>query len=138
MTTAGQIGELLMETEFVDQQAKRPSWLNQSIASARLSTCFAPRRRFASSCDDVFLHEATVTVAEGPAFVFVAVDHSAEPFAIKMYCHWALHVDLNDVSTIGRFLRQVDAYVNGEYRPVQEPWGATMELGLRISPPAIK
>ena len=30
-----------------------------------------------------------------------------------MYCHWALHVDLNDVSTIGRFLQQVDAYVNG-------------------------
>ena len=36
-----------------------------------------------------------------------------QPFAIKMYCHWALHVDLNDVSTIGRFLQQVDAYVNG-------------------------
>ena len=36
-----------------------------------------------------------------------------QPFAIKMYCHWALHVDLNGVSTIGRFLQEVDEYVNG-------------------------
>jgi hypothetical protein len=35
------------------------------------------------------------------------------PFALNMYCHWALHVELSGKDTITRFLQQVDDYVNG-------------------------
>jgi hypothetical protein len=35
------------------------------------------------------------------------------PFALNMYCHWALHVDLTGKDTITPFLKQVDDYVNG-------------------------
>jgi len=35
------------------------------------------------------------------------------PFALNMYCHWALHVDLNGKDTIEPFLQQVDAHVDG-------------------------
>jgi hypothetical protein len=35
------------------------------------------------------------------------------PFALNMYCHWALHVDLHGKGTITPFLQQVDAYVHG-------------------------
>ena len=35
------------------------------------------------------------------------------PFALNMYCHWALHVDLHGQDTVAHFLRQVDDYVNG-------------------------
>lgn len=35
------------------------------------------------------------------------------PFALNMYCHWALHVALHGKDTITRFLRQVDDYVHG-------------------------
>ena len=34
------------------------------------------------------------------------------PFALNMYCHWALHVDLNCKGTISSFLKQVDDYVD--------------------------
>lgn len=36
------------------------------------------------------------------------------PFALNMYCHWALHVDLHGKDTISPFLKQVDHYVNGK------------------------
>lgn len=35
------------------------------------------------------------------------------PFALNMYCHWALHVDLHGRETIMPFLKRVDSYVNG-------------------------
>ena len=35
------------------------------------------------------------------------------PFALNMYAHWALHVDLHGLDTIGPFLQQVDDYVDG-------------------------
>ena len=35
------------------------------------------------------------------------------PFALNMYCHWALHVDLHGRDTVTPFLRQVDNYVHG-------------------------
>lgn len=41
----------------------------------------------------------------------VAADE--RPFALNMYCHWALHVDLHGKDTIKRFLVQVDDYVQG-------------------------
>ena len=37
----------------------------------------------------------------------------ARPFALNMYCHWALHVDLSGTDTIMPFLQQIDAYVDG-------------------------
>ena len=36
------------------------------------------------------------------------------PFALNMYCHWALHVDLHGKDTISPFLKQVDDYVHGK------------------------
>jgi hypothetical protein len=33
------------------------------------------------------------------------------PFALKIYCHWALHVDLDKPGTTSPFLKQVDEYV---------------------------
>jgi len=33
------------------------------------------------------------------------------PFALKMYCHWALHVDLTNPGTTERFLGQIDNFV---------------------------
>jgi hypothetical protein len=33
------------------------------------------------------------------------------PFALNMYCHWALHVDLHGSDTILPFLQRVDAFV---------------------------
>jgi hypothetical protein len=33
------------------------------------------------------------------------------PFALKMYCHWALHVDLTNPGTTGPFLERVDRFV---------------------------
>jgi len=33
------------------------------------------------------------------------------PFALKMYCHWALHIDLTHPSTTEPFLRRVDKLV---------------------------
>jgi hypothetical protein len=35
------------------------------------------------------------------------------PFALNMYCNWALHVALTGKDTITPFLQQVDDYVNG-------------------------
>lgn len=35
------------------------------------------------------------------------------PFALNMYCHWALHVDLHGKDTVALFLRQVDDYAHG-------------------------
>jgi hypothetical protein len=35
------------------------------------------------------------------------------PFALKMHCHWALHVDLDFKNTVTPFLQQVDDYVHG-------------------------
>lgn len=35
------------------------------------------------------------------------------PFALNMYCHWALHVELHGKDTITPFLQQVDDYVHG-------------------------
>lgn len=34
-----------------------------------------------------------------------------EPFALKLYCHWALHVDLDHPKTTRPFLEQVEKYV---------------------------
>lgn len=34
-----------------------------------------------------------------------------EPFALRMYCHWALHVDLTHANTTLQFLTRVEAYV---------------------------
>ena len=36
------------------------------------------------------------------------------PFALKMYCHWALHVALDHPKTTSPFLKQVDDYVHGK------------------------
>ena len=33
------------------------------------------------------------------------------PFALKMYCHWALHVELTKPGTTGQFLARVDRFV---------------------------
>lgn len=38
-------------------------------------------------------------------------DSQPEPFALRMYCHWALHVDLDRWQTTRRFLLAVDSYV---------------------------
>ena len=38
---------------------------------------------------------------------------SRRPFALNMYCHWAVHVDLHGKDTIAIFLKQLDAYVDG-------------------------
>ncbi len=35
------------------------------------------------------------------------------PFALNLYCAWALHVDLHGLDTVGPFFQQVDAYVDG-------------------------
>ena len=35
------------------------------------------------------------------------------PFALNMYCHWALHVELHGKDTITPFLQEIDAYVDG-------------------------
>jgi hypothetical protein len=35
------------------------------------------------------------------------------PFALNMYCHWALHVSLHGTDTITPFLQQVDDYLHG-------------------------
>jgi len=32
------------------------------------------------------------------------------PFAFKLYCHWALHIDLDHPRTTLPFLRRVDAF----------------------------
>ena len=34
-----------------------------------------------------------------------------KPFALLMYCHWALHVDLTRSTTTAPFLRAIDSYV---------------------------
>jgi len=36
---------------------------------------------------------------------------SPEPFALRMYCHWALHVDLTRPNTTKHFLEKVDSFV---------------------------
>src|SRR5216683_2758548 len=41
------------------------------------------------------------------------VPASERPFALNMYCHWALHIDLHGRDTIKPFLKQVDAFVDG-------------------------
>src|SRR6266478_3404586 len=33
------------------------------------------------------------------------------PFALRLYCHWALHVDLLYTSTTTHFLEKIDNYV---------------------------
>ena len=38
-------------------------------------------------------------------------DLEIEPFALRMYCHWALHVDLDRWNTTKQFLLAVDSYV---------------------------
>src|SRR5712692_5589567 len=35
------------------------------------------------------------------------------PFTLKLYCHWALHVDLDNPGTTLPFLERVEAYVEG-------------------------
>jgi len=35
------------------------------------------------------------------------------PFALKLYCHWALHVDLDNPNTTLPFLERVETYVEG-------------------------
>src|SRR5690349_16093577 len=35
------------------------------------------------------------------------------PFALNMYCHWALHVELHGRDTILPFLQRVDTYIDG-------------------------
>jgi hypothetical protein len=34
------------------------------------------------------------------------------PFALKMYCHWALHIDLTNAGTTGALLGRIDDFVN--------------------------
>ena len=36
------------------------------------------------------------------------------PFALLMYCHWAVHVDLNYSNTILHFLEKVDSFVRNQ------------------------
>jgi hypothetical protein len=36
------------------------------------------------------------------------------PFALNMYCHWALHIDLHGRDTITPFLQRVDEFVHGK------------------------
>jgi hypothetical protein len=36
----------------------------------------------------------------------------ARPFALNMYCHWALHVNLHGKDTVWPFLQQIDAFVD--------------------------
>lgn len=36
------------------------------------------------------------------------------PFALRLYCHWALHVDLTHSATTLPFLKRVDAYIDGK------------------------
>jgi hypothetical protein len=45
--------------------------------------------------------------------LFEKTPASDRPFALNMYCHWALHVDLTGPDTVLPFLRQVDAYIHG-------------------------
>ncbi len=35
-----------------------------------------------------------------------------KPFALWMYCHWALHVNLSNTNTTQHFLEQIDTYVS--------------------------
>ena len=35
------------------------------------------------------------------------------PFALNMYCHWALHIDLSGTGTIMAFLTRLDEFVDG-------------------------
>jgi hypothetical protein len=44
------------------------------------------------------------------------LDPKDRPFALVMYCHWALHVDLNKPGTILPFLKRVDAYFDRYFR----------------------
>ena len=37
------------------------------------------------------------------------------PFTLKLYCHWALHVDLDNKTTTLPFLERVDKYVAGYF-----------------------
>jgi hypothetical protein len=37
------------------------------------------------------------------------------PFALKLYCHWAPHVDLTHTGTTLPFLKKVDGFVAGAY-----------------------
>lgn len=40
------------------------------------------------------------------------------PFALKIYCHWALHVDLTNPGTTGEFMEGVDRFVESALRAV--------------------
>lgn len=42
---------------------------------------------------------------------------SATPFALRLYCHWALHVDLSYPSTTLAFLDRVDGFVFNRLNP---------------------
>jgi hypothetical protein len=35
-----------------------------------------------------------------------------KPFALWMYCHWALHVNLSNTNTTKHFLEQIDTYIS--------------------------
>ena len=42
-----------------------------------------------------------------------SIPANQRPWALNMYCHWALHVDLHGENTIRSFLEQVDTFVRG-------------------------
>jgi hypothetical protein len=46
--------------------------------------------------------------------------HRPKPFALKMYCHWALHINLTNPNTTGEFLRRVDQFVQKTIHPYAE------------------
>jgi len=41
---------------------------------------------------------------------------SENPFALKLYCHWALHVKLSNPKTTREFLERIDAYADSFLR----------------------
>jgi hypothetical protein len=45
--------------------------------------------------------------------VLEAEGFDSAPFALKLYRHWALHVDLSSPGTTVPFLKQVDSFVDG-------------------------
>ena len=54
-----------------------------------------------------------------------------QPFALRMYCHWALHVDLSYPNTTLPFLTRVETYVQtalvGNPNLLEEHRKATVE-----------
>lgn len=56
-----------------------------------------------------------------------------DPFTLKMYCHWALHIDLAKPGTTGAFLQRVDAFVESFLagnRDVLDEWRMLHEFAF--------